>query len=282
MLSISRGLILFLTPAPNATKLTGQHGLKDGGWDATLAAGIHKIPELHAQATAGTFTELLAVTRNTQRSHILSWPFPATIPIERDSDPASIKSGLHFTLKDVLARMADLAGLYETTFAEHSKCYPGQVHFQNTQSAVSIYPSRLGLPEEAVLRTDLQLPPGATFTQGPYSFDIWGNAAVTFTWPHANPDEGKKMLPPVTLDQNGHTFITSPFADGTVLSSLALLYVLAYITGMLARYFPSRWAAANTRSVGDSHFPLLNEALSVLERNFPQLVVAELELAGDS
>jgi len=47
--------------------------------------------------------------------------------------------------------------------------------------------------------------------------------------------------------------------------------------GMLARYFPSRWAAANTRTSGDLVFPLLNAALLTLERRFPEHILAELD-----
>lgn len=65
--------------------------------------------------------------------------------------------------------------------------------------------------------------------------------------------------------------------DGLDLSSLSLLYLIAYSMGMLARYYPSKWLSLLNSSKGDFAFPLMKAATTVVENRFPQLVLQELE-----
>jgi hypothetical protein len=58
---------------------------------------------------------------------------------------------------------------------------------------------------------------------------------------------------------------------------MAWIFVAAYILGMLVRYHPSYWLALLNRADGDYLRPVLQEAIAVIEDQFPKHVLNELE-----
>lgn len=75
----------------------------------------------------------------------------------------------------------------------------------------------------------------------------------------------------------GSLFVVSFFANSFDISKPAATYVLSYILGMLARYYPSKWMSLIRNEKGDALMPSLLKSLSYIENKFPQTVVDLLE-----
>ncbi len=84
-------------------------------------------------------------------------------------------------------------------------------------------------------------------------------------------------LPPIKTDREGRTYVVEPFPNGLDLSSLSLLYLIAYSMGMLARYYPSKWLFLLNSGKGDFAFPMMKAATRLVEDWFPVLVLRELK-----
>ncbi len=69
----------------------------------------------------------------------------------------------------------------------------------------------------------------------------------------------------------------APLPNGMLLSTLSLLFLVSYATGMLVRYHPTTWQAMSGLRAGDYAFPLLKAAVSLVERRFPLEVLDQLE-----
>jgi YaaC-like Protein len=73
-------------------------------------------------------------------------------------------------------------------------------------------------------------------------------------------------------------FLAAPMPSGNRYSQLCFTYMLSYVLGMLARYFPTHWVSLAQGNKGDALWPMLNQAHTIAEETFPELVA---ELIGD-
>jgi len=83
-------------------------------------------------------------------------------------------------------------------------------------------------------------------------------------------------LPPMAADEQHDIYFVRPLADGVRLSTLSLLFAASYLLGMLARYYPTHWVSLLGRQKGDFTLPLLHDALRVIDRRYPELIVEQL------
>lgn len=65
-------------------------------------------------------------------------------------------------------------------------------------------------------------------------------------------------------------------AEGLTASNIVALYLIAFATGSLVRYHPGYWMSVLSRSKGDFVAPILSAAVSVVEEQFPGLVLERL------
>ncbi len=82
-------------------------------------------------------------------------------------------------------------------------------------------------------------------------------------------------LPSGRNGPNGQLFLQESAAPE--LSSLLLLYLVAYFLGMLVRYYPTTWMSLMSRATGDFSYPLLKAAVGQIEERFPALLVSEFQ-----
>ena len=67
--------------------------------------------------------------------------------------------------------------------------------------------------------------------------------------------------------------LAAPFASGVYYSQLGITYMLAYILGMLVRYYPTHWIALIQSEKGDMWWPTINCAQHFIEVSYPELVI---------
>ncbi len=66
------------------------------------------------------------------------------------------------------------------------------------------------------------------------------------------------------------------FPSGDKLTEFIKLYLVSYILGMLARYYPSMWTALLRNEKGDFAQPLLVDAVQAIERDFAEHLSRQL------
>lgn len=73
-------------------------------------------------------------------------------------------------------------------------------------------------------------------------------------------------------------FLAAPMPSGNRYSQLCITYMVGFVLGMLARYFPTHWVSLAQGDKGDALWPTLNQAHRVVLGSFPELVA---EIIGD-
>lgn len=278
VLALSRGLILFLDIRSRECSLPGSHGIEAVSWQ-NAPGGIDQLPNLSLKITGGTFGALSKVTSNVERCliHTTSMSAPPHYPLSR-AGTTTINTPATISIKMVLERLPDLSTIFTTTFGSSPKCYQAIVFFltEDTQTDVYILETELGLPGADDIRSAIALPADVPFSTldgvGPYKVKN-----IFYRINHSSLSELLAKLPPIKSDREGNTYVVEPLPDGLDLSSLSLLYLIAYSMGMLARYYPSKWLSLLNSNKGDFAFPLLKAATTFVEERFPQLVLQELE-----
>jgi YaaC-like Protein len=278
VLALSRGLILFLDVSLRECSLPASHGIEAVGWQ-NAQGGIDQLPNLPLKITGGTFGALSKATNNVERCLIHAAPksAPPHRPLSR-TGTTTIKIPATISIKMVLERLPDLSTIFATTFGSSPKCYQAIIFFLSgdTQTDVFIVETDLGLPDADAIRSAFALPAGVSL---PISDEVWPYKVknISFRIKHSSESELLAKLPPVKSNKEGNTYVVELLPDGLDLSSLSLLYLVAYSMGMLARYYPSKWLSLLNSNKGDFAFPLLKAATTVVEERFPQLVLQELE-----
>jgi hypothetical protein len=277
-LALTRALVLFLDPDAREATLKKSHGLTIKGWETHLAKGLEEVPNLTVSLEQGTFDQLCEVTENLDRALVFRPPYPNRTSWKRKGSK-DIPPGTKITIREVLSRIPELRDLFERTFDDYSDCLPTFVFClsETTQTDISILATSRPLPEEARIRSSLQLSQNHVLSRAE-THPLAGNVPnLTFRVLHQSIDDLFARIPLTRTDREGVTFMVSPLPTGVRLSPLSLLFILAYSMSMLVRYFPSQWSALIGKEKGDFVLPLLKASVLLVEEEFPRLVLVELE-----
>ena len=278
VLALSRALILFLDSSKRERGLKQGHGVDIPNWKDVLhreskEQSINKLAELKLKFVKGTFTDLSQATKNEEQAEFV---WINTYRIWQENGTTELEPGYEITVKEVLARIQDLAHLFTVTFRERSCCYPAIISGSSEQIAVHVSNEHvrinLGLPDMDILSKIEICKIFPMFRDAKQDRD----GAYRF-----GGRESCDELPPIRNDQQRNAFLVAPLSNGYVLSSLSFLYLISYATGMLARYYLSQWGRLMHGSKGDWLFPLIKSVLTIVEERFPELTLLTLEWAGD-
>jgi len=179
----------------------------------------------------------------------------------------------------VLARIPDLLFDYQVAFNELGKCYPAYVQvYPDVQTDYYLVKTNLDLAAAEDIRTNFGLHPDVVISQEENYYPLGSVEGLRFYVSTSNsPPSMIDHVVPLSNDNRDFPYLVEPFADGLILSSMSLLFLVSFSAGMLVRYHPSRWADLMSRGLGDAVLPLLNNALTLVERRFPDLVLDEIE-----
>jgi hypothetical protein len=290
VLSLSRGLVLFLNADIRESGLNQNHGLRTVSWGQQLANGITELPNLQVRFQKGTFTDFSKVTGNTERTTLRAGENPPSGDEHRflyeqgGTEDVPVETQPIVALKDILARIPDLDELYEYTFEEYSGCYPTELFINtlNNHTDVAVIENRGDKLDEKGIRDALHIPseiPLRHEQESNITLNMFGDVGYwLFTVHQSSVEELPQKLPVIMGNPIGRRFLVAPLPNGLRLSSLSLLFITSYVMGMLVRYYPSQWLTVLGRSKGDFSYPLLKAAMTLVEHRFPDLLLQELEL----
>jgi hypothetical protein len=264
--SLARALTLLLRRDGGEEGLTRGHGLETVDWSkqlsGDLSTSLSTLNALKIRTSAGLFLDLAQSTRNRMSMHVHSgavdWRFNYEVP----------KAGDEILFGELTMRLPDLskehkilgleplyAGLNEMAY-DPSSGASIKVATQGFKPFKNAYVSAGYAIKEANQVSILTCAPTLFSKQTPQFMHSYVN----------------KMFGSIP-----HLYLVAPMPSGNRYSQLCMTYLVAFVLGMLARYFPTHWVSLSQGDKGDSLWPTLNQAHRVVAESFPELVAEMIE-----
>lgn len=262
VVSLSRGLVLFLTRNLREASLAPSHGLSVSDWQTVLAADRPDISKLAVVVNgAGSFAELLNATGN--RSLIRT----GSSAVNHKAECGPVERGITLTLGELLAGLPDVIDQLK--------------HWRTPQCIrFSVEPAEPG-------RGSIISVPRADYVDAQLVLDIVGPQHCEFV----TEDAGKVVVRSFNgtaagmftdrIDEHfariGDLYLARRYACGARLSKIAQLFAIAYILSMLVRYYPTSWMDLVRQRVSDAAVPTILRVIDCIEGLYPLIVLDFLE-----
>lgn len=258
VLSLCRGLTLFLSPTLRENGLSQAHGLTVKGWGQELASETGDIAKLTIVLNSnGTLAQLVEATDRTSllRNNSSRPNFPSIC------DP--LPANAEMTLMDLLSRIPEARSQL--------------MRWRVERNAVAIWPQGKQADGTLHIRVD------APYTQEDVTVVLGDNVALVS-------QQGGILTYAMRTDSAvyctdyagppwdiGTLVVLRPMRGGLELSKLAMALTASYALGMLVRYFPSHWISMLQNVKHDGALPTLLAVLEHIEHDVPRMVAEFLE-----
>ena len=264
--SLARALILLLRREGGEEGLTRGHGLETIEWgrqlSGDLTAGLAAMNELKIRTCAGVFLDLAQHTKNRMSMHVRSgavdWRFNYDVP----------KAGDEILLGDITARLPDLSKEHKVLGIEPLYAGLNEMAY-NASSGINIKVATQAFKPFASVYASA----GYVSKQSDQTSIITGDAKLfseqTPQFMHAYVNKLFGAIP--------RLYLVAPMPSRNRYSQLCMTYMVAFVLGMLARYFPTHWVSLSRGDKGDSLWPTLNQSHRVVAETFPELVAEMIE-----
>lgn len=268
MATLSRGLVLFLSPRLRETQLKEGHGLDRRSWKQVLHSSPVSFADLAVRPSSGLFRHLLNVAgeksyfrhRSPEVNVATNMPVPDI--------------GAEFTFGNIAARIPDLSDQYAAWHGIRPPFVP-IVSFNRADSGLRyefelpknlLGPASMSVPELSELGVETLFPE-----------DNCPNLSVNGTGDSVVVSYDQPFLPFLAQQTEhagkSHIVIYSPLESKQYFNPLAASFMLSYILGMLCRYFPTTWVNLTRSEKGDAVYPLVVRASDWIQWIFPALVI---------
>ncbi len=260
VLSLSRALILVLSPNLRETSLPQAHGLGSVRWSQNLANDVRRPEDLEVIITKGTFLSLLESTDNSDLSGAYTGPYPNRLIFPRSRSSSELP-GKTFRFRQVLARITELRDVYERSFGHAASNYRAFVFMLSAKhfTDIDIFAGRHDLPTEDQLRNELAIATGVEIrTVANHNFrrqELHRN----FRLMHEEGTNFLDVLPQIESASEGYESVICPFEPGLAISRIGRYFLMSFYLGMTLplgtashhwRHYAARfsWAASQARS----------------------------------
>ncbi len=257
VMALSKGLILSLNLSLTEHQLKSSHGLDIKNWKQVLKN--KDFENLRITIGEGTFSELINTTEN---KNYLS---ASTSAINWISILDTPKTGDEFTLKQVIQYFPDLYKEYQSWISE-------KLHF-------AIIHELKTLPEQNKVQVKLE--------------GEIDKASIDLFFPDKYcPDKSienvkhetivkysnLKWTPNITQRWHGAFNIGDgcviPTMPGDIgLNLLSGMYIISYVFGMMARYYPTSWIGIRRVEKGDKIYPFVHRILDFIHEKYPKQIL---------
>lgn len=278
VLSLSRGLILFLNPESREATLKQSHGLEILDWSNSLAKSDAKLVELSMRVTSGTFSELADVAQRQFVPYVTGAGDLSHFSIERNS---GVPTETVIKIDDVLSRIPQVAAVYSSVLEKQPSNYFGIILEDIDSVSVNL---QEGLPDGIESADDVRktfnVPAEFRIDRAPETIGLVGSA-FAYRLP-GTPSQNAGRLPVVeSTEPWGVGRLIAPWPNGGHATPLLRAFLLSYALGMLVRYFPSKWMAQIHGHRGDGAMPLLRASIDYIGSEFPPIALSALEANFD-
>jgi hypothetical protein len=265
--SLSRSLLLLLKRNGGEEGLTGSHGLETVNWGTVMSGevvnGLKNLGSLKIRTRNGLFSDFATQTNNRISIHINTSGVDCNVCYDVP------ESGVELTVHDLFSRIPDL----QKDFSNISNSLKYTPVNEMTYSDDKGFRAKIGKKQFNAFR-------GYYESAGYSAVDKADWVILT-----ADAEIFKKNIPLFIHSYIHKTFgsiptlyISEPFQKDSRYSQLCITYMVAYVLGMLVRYYPTHWISLTQGDKGDEWWPTINRAQQFVEQSFPELVI---ELIGD-
>jgi YaaC-like Protein len=260
--SLGRALSLLLRPGSGEEALTKGHGLESLGWKDVLSgeisAGIAALGSLRIKTCSGLFTDFLRETNNRMCMHVGSSAVDWRLSYKNPS------LGDEIVLEDLLSRIPDLQDQCARAGMACNYARVQEMSFsQDVGLKVKVDAKQFTPFMEAYVNAGFDVVPAGAFYAMACNTEMMNRSTPQFMHAYVN-----KMFRSIPV-----LHMVRPFASGTRYSQMAVTFMLSYVLGMVARYFPTHWVSLQSGEKGDALWPLINAAQRYVDSAFPELVV---------
>lgn len=264
--SLCRALTLLHRRDAGEEGLRQGHGLETVAWSATLsgemAVALGSISNLRVRTCGGLFSDLFVATRK----HSVWQVYDRAIRVPYGNREQ--RFGQETSLADILDRLPDI---------RPSRSRPDMrlqikdfVYSPDSGAIITVH----GALDHPVCVEYASAGYALSVDHDPYD----ANSVRTIL---KTDDCGFRSCIPQVLDtrvrrtMGGYPSpnLISRFSEGIPFSQLSITYMLSYMLGMLARYFPTHWYGLMGGEKGDAIWPDINAAQRYVEVALPELVL---------
>ena len=260
--SLGRSLTLLLRREGGEEGLTRGHGLETVDWAAQLSgdlsAGLSAVGGIKIRTCAGLLADIARETKNRLPMHVRSgavdWRLNYELP----------KLGDEVTLDDLLLRLPDLRKDHALLAAEAMYASINEM----TYSAEAGFNAKVHTKSFALFEPAYEGMGYKIETAGDWS--VISGSAETFSKnvPRFMHTYVEKMFGAIP-----NVYLVAPMPSGNRYSQLCMTYLVGYVLGMLARYYPTHWVSLAQGEKGDALWPTINRAQRFVEELFPEQAI---------
>jgi hypothetical protein len=264
IVSLSRGLILFLNHRAKENNIAPAHGLSLKNVPDIISS--RKYQDLEIGTTRGTFRELIAATKN--KSYIRNGSSAINTYLTYDIP----ENDFSFTLLDLAYNLPDLKKTAESWLNETIPTAILKNWIKQEDEKYIITLTGKYEPEFCNRIFPAELFPELTT-------EIKNNETII--------SHSKENLPQIAqmwiscFQTVGAPFVTPPLGVGIFLNNISIMFAASYVFGMISRYYPSTWNNINKGIMNDSIFPFAINLMSFLETKYPQIILDYLMAPHD-
>ncbi|MFO7969842.1 MAG: YaaC family protein [Candidatus Izemoplasmatales bacterium] len=257
VMALSKGLILSLDYSKTEAQLKSSHGLEVKNWKEIIKSKQYE--NLEITIGNGTFWELISVTKNSNYLRANSTKINYYAPMT----PSKI--GNIFTLKQLINYFPDLRKEYFSWIEEELAFEVlRSVNIDSSKDKVEVLlngeidKKKLELYFHRNHCPDWKIGYSGINTLIVFDKKEWF-PNVTQMW-HSSHDIGDACIVPTLPNDIGLNMISS-------------LYMISYVLGMMARYFPTAWISLKRSEKGDKIYPFVYRILDFIHEKFPIIIL---------
>jgi hypothetical protein len=257
VMALSKGLILSTDLNKTEAQLKGSHGLEINNWNQVIKS--KEFENLEIVVRDGTFFELITTTENRNylraNSSVVNYWSHLRMPQKGDS----------LLLKQLISYYPDLNKEYESWIREklhfailNSLKIDNETNLLNIELQGNIEQNIIDQLFPREFCKDLNVNQDNGKTKVSYTVDNW-TPNITQRW-HGAFNIGDACIIPTIKNDIGLNLISG-------------LYMISYVFGMMARYFPTTWIGIMRGEKGDKIFPFVHRIMDFIDEKFPLIIL---------
>jgi len=264
--SLARALTLLLQRDGGEEGLTKGHGLEPVCWSrqlsGDLSVGLAALNKLKIRTCSGLFSDFVKQTENRMSMHVRSSTVEWRLKYHQPSLGDEILFG------DLTARIPDLCKEHGVLGIDPMYAHINDIAYDSSKGGnIAVLTKDFKAFEQTYSTIGYEVKETEKQTIVTGSADLFSQKLPQFM--HAYIHKLFGAIPDL--------FLVAPMPSGNRYSQLCITYMIGFVLGMLARYFPTHWVSLSQSNRGDALWPTLNRAHRVVEESFPEMVAEMIE-----